>query len=349
VTAPFDVASLRTVSYDYGEDGFGDDAILAAWAQLDPLLAAGAGAAVQDTDSPVEVMMDDVRLAQIGPLGRELRKLQQLRDTLAEARDLRDAAIVEAVVADAGDLEPDDLRLIHAEAGTILRRLGAYDRARELLTPIVAADPELRRPAAHQELAMAYYRPGDASPADLARAYTILDALRRGGGYPETESLLGAIAKRRAAQVSGEERITELHRARDRYLAEFTRDLNAYYAGVNVLAVDAVLALVHDDDGARTQLERLLPVVRLAAELRLQRAPGDHWARATLGEVELLAWLAAPGDHSADAATTQYREALALRPMPDEVASMVNQLDWYATLGIDATALAQARAGLEPA
>jgi hypothetical protein len=345
VTAPFDVASLRALTYDHGERGFSDDAILDAWQRLDPLLAADAEPA-GPTDSPVVVMMEKVRLAQIEALGTEEREVQDLRDQLADARDLRDADHVEEIAARADTLEPGDARLIRAEAGTILRRLGRHRPARTLLEPIVEADPQVDRPAVHQELAMAYYRAQDAGDAELSKAYAILSRVQRKGGYPETESLLGAIAKRRAALVDEGARAEQLRHARDHYRGEFERDLNAYYAGINVLAVDLVLARVHGDAQAGAELRRLLPAVRLASEVRLERVPNDFWAHATLAEVTLIAELAERSNATGESAAAAYAGLRTLSSMPDELGSVADQLTWYERVGIVHTPLAAARAAL---
>lgn len=351
VPAPFDVQALRSVSYDHGEDGFDDDAVLAAWERLEPYLTPVAQVGTAP-DSPVVELMD-VELASIAPAGHEQELLQRLRERLADARDVADDAHVEAIVEDARQRldDPEDQRLVFAEAGTILRRLGHYGRAAELLAPIVEADREVRRPAAYQQLAMALYQSPDATAADHARAEELLLEVRRAGGYPENDSLLGAVAKRRARLVTGADRRIELERARDAYRAEYLRNLNDHYAGINVLAVDAVLAHTGGDDtdvaaDAAEELERLLPAVRLAAELRLRQAPADYWAHASRAEVELVARLGGASD-SGGAVRAAYRGAAELRPLPAELASTRTQLDWYEAVGVPAAALALARAGLD--
>ena len=343
VPAPFDVQALRSISYDHDATGFSDDAALEAWERLEPYLEPEVGE--QTTDSPVGVFMD-VTLAKIEPLADTRRPVQALREALSEARDAADAQAVEDVVSRADALEdPADQRLLHAEAGTILRRLGRHDRARDLLAPIVAADPGVHLPAVHQQLVMALYQRKGATAEDYERAEEILDTVDEHGGYPENDSLRGAVAKRRARLLDGDARRDELERARGAYRAEYVRNLNDHYAGVNVLAVDAVLALAHEDADARAELTTLLPAVRLAARLRLLQVPGDYWARATLGEVELLARL---GGESGDARalTAAYEHAVAAGPLPEDLDSTRRQIGWYETMGIEHEALAIAAAAL---
>ncbi|HEX8646236.1 MAG TPA: tetratricopeptide repeat-containing protein [Thermoleophilaceae bacterium] len=338
VPAPFDVQALRAVSYDHDRDGFSDEAALSAWERLEPLLAPGAYKT--KSDSPVRAF-GTAELAQIEPGGPEAREVQDLRDALADARDLRDPDRVEAVLERAADLPSDGAALLTAEAGVIMVRLGRHERARDLLEPIVQNDPEARRPAAYQFLAMSLYQPRQASDEDLRRAEEILRALQRRGGYPETNSLLGAVAKRRARRLEGPERVKELRAALSSYSAEYEDNLSDFYAGVNVLAVGVVLALAHDDADARNHVERLLPVVEVAGELALRNAPGDYWARVSLAETTLVAELVGRGGGDATVVDA-YRHAGQVGPLPRDLASATDQLEWYEAMGIQHPLLAAA-------
>lgn len=343
--APFDVQALRNVEYAHDERGFSDDAVLEAWENLDTLLAEGAGES--DTDSPVGALMN-VQFAQIEAVPHEERVVERLRAALAEARDLRDAERVEEVIARIDALEVVDARLVLAEAGAIMRRLNRHARARELLNPVVAADHAVKRPAAHQELAMAIYQPLGATAADYRAAEEVLRNVLEHGGYPETESLLGAVAKRRARAVEGEERLRALATSRRSYLAEYERNLNDHYAGVNVIAVGTVLAIAHADAQAMSDITHLLPAVRVAAQLRLDRVPDDYWARVTLAEIELLAVIT--GQSAEDREMLHaYDHAGAARPLPDAIKSSLNQLEWYEAMRLDREPIHRAADALQRA
>jgi tetratricopeptide (TPR) repeat protein len=237
--------------------------------------------------------------------------------------------------------------VLRAEAGVGLVRLGAFLEARELLKPLVAADPQTRHPEAHAALAGAYYRSKDATEGDFTEAEGILvRLLAQRPQHPEAWAALGAVRKRRSLLREDEgSRRRDLEDALAHYRRDYERDLNAFYEGVNVVALGVVLWLRYQDRAALASAREALPAVAYAASLRLRKRPEDFWAAATIAETELHARLldGEPGDDELIAA---YGAARGLRPTAGEIESSLSQLSWLERLGADAAALAAAREGL---
>ena len=120
---------------------------------------------------------------------------------LALARDLRDADLMLNVLEAAGDLPDEHRRLLRAEAGVGLVRLGEFADARQLLREIVTGDPEVERPDAHVYYAQSLYRAEGATADALDEAERVLkQVLLKRQTHPEVHALLGAVAKRRLLQ-----------------------------------------------------------------------------------------------------------------------------------------------------
>jgi hypothetical protein len=162
---------------------------------------------------------------------------------------------------------------------------------------------------------------------------------------PEVRALLGALAKRRLSLRDGaDEKEADLRLALDMYRHDFERNLNAYYEGINVVALATILGLVYDDQQEAARARELVPAVRLAAELALRSAPGDYWAVATIAECTLYESLLGISDRPVGAA---YATAGALRPVKKAfVDSTRYQLDFLESLGLPSDLLASARNAL---
>ncbi len=249
-TAPFDLAALRHVRYRQDEKGITDEAAVEAWAALAPYLARG-GQPPQN-DSPVAAVMDVRRWAHVRRRSARDERWESLRDQLAMARDLRDPEQMLAVLDDSQGLTKAQGRLLRAEAGVGLVRLGRFADARPLLQEIVEADSDVQRPDAHIYYAQSLYRPKAAPATDLNEAERVLKAvLVRRPGHPEVRALLGAVTKRRLPLLDDAvARRTALNAALGYYRYDTERNLNLYYEGVNVVAVATVLRLVYRDEAA---------------------------------------------------------------------------------------------------
>jgi tetratricopeptide (TPR) repeat protein len=215
-------------------------------------------------------------------------RFERLRGQLSLARDLRDAELAQRIVSEAQAmrLSDEELRVLRAEAGVGLVRLGAFLEARELLKPLVAADPQARHPEAHAALAGAYYRSKDATEDDFTEAEGILvRLLAQRPQHPEAWAALGAVRKRRSLLRDDEDsRRRDLEDALAHYRRDYERDLNAFYEGINVAALGVVLWLRYHDRAALASAREALPAVAYAASLRLRKRPEDFWAAATIAE-----------------------------------------------------------------
>jgi hypothetical protein len=272
---------------------------------------------------------------------------ESLRARLALARDLRDGDQMRAVLDDAVGLSEDHLRLLRAEVGVGLVRLGEFRDARHLLREIVQSDRDVQRPEAHVYYAQSLYRPSTAPSQDLDEAERVLKGvLVRRPGHPEVRALLGAVTKRRL-QLDDDHagRRAKLTAAQEYYRHDVERDLNLYYEGINVVALGTVLMLAYGDEAAGRLARELLPAVRVASRLAAGRPEARYWAIASLAECTLHEHLL-DGQPDLDAVRTAYRAAGAERPPEGYLISTLGQLDFLAHLELPAEPLAKARAGL---
>jgi tetratricopeptide repeat protein len=332
--APFDVSAVRHVAYEHGEHGISDDAAIAAWDALAPLLAATSSG--QDSDNPLEAVTT-VHYASLQRRTAVDARWDRIRSQLALARDLGDATLMLDLMREARDLPEEQGTLLRAEAGAGLVRLGNYSEARELLKALVVSDPGVTRPDAHVFYAQALYRPADAPVDDLDDAERILNRLLVARpGHPEVHAAIGAVGKRRAGRrtdASGQAR--DLRLAFRAYAHDYERNLSAYYEGVNLVAVGSVLARVHHDRDAAARARGALPAVRLAADLAVRHHPADYWAAVTFAEAELHTLLLGGDGADLERVAARYREAGALRPPRGDVDSSLAQLAWLARMGIE--------------
>ena len=188
-TAPFDLAALRHVRYRQDEKGIADEDAIEAWAALAPYLARVGQPA--GNDSPVAAVMEVKHWADVRRRTLRDERWEALRERLALARDLRDPGQMQAALDDTSGLSEEQVRLLRAEAGVGLVRLGRFEDARPLLREIVDADEEVQRPDAHVYYAQALYRPKAAPAPDLVEAERVLKGvLVRRPGHPEVRALL---------------------------------------------------------------------------------------------------------------------------------------------------------------
>jgi hypothetical protein len=133
----------------------------------------------------------------------------------------------------------------------------------------------------------------DASSAagrqDQDRALEILEELeRQHGATPETCGLLGRIHKFRWSRAVAEGKPARarghLDDAIEAYVRGFRADWRQIYPGVNAVT----LLDVEGSEERLAERDRLLPVVRFAAEERLRASKPDYWDWATALELAVL-------------------------------------------------------------
>jgi hypothetical protein len=142
-----------------------------------------------------------------------------------------------------------------------------------------------------QQLAFAYNRRAETTQqADYrAHALDILENLEREqGSSPETSGMIGRIYKSRWQEASEAHAPLKarqfLVKAVDAYRRGFEADWREVYPGVNAVT----LLEVKGDPDALALKERMLPVVRFAAEQKLQGAHPSYWDHATVLELAVL-------------------------------------------------------------
>lgn len=342
-TPPFDVAALRHVRYDSDETGVSDDAAINAWGALADYLARAGERS--PNDSPVQTVME-VQWGRVQRRSARDERWEDARRALALARDTRDADLMLEVVEDTDGFSTEQNRLLHIELGVLLVRVGKFREAQARLREVVEADRDVRHPDAHIYYAQSLYRPKDARPAALEEAEKVLARVRlRQPGHPEVRALLGAVIKRRLRQCEDRtERRRMLRDAKEAYRHDFERNLNLYYEGVNVLALDVALAEVYGDQAAADDARKVLPVVRFAAQLATVRPDERYWAEATIAECALHQFLLDGGN--LDTVRVAYGSAGALYPPEGYLDSTQTQLGFLGDLGLPAEPLAVARGGL---
>ena len=344
-SAPFDLSAVRQVTYRSDGSGVSDDAAVEAWEALAPYLRL-VGEGANKSDSPVEAVMEVAQWGLVRPRTAPDERWERLREQLAAARDAAEGELMVEVLAKADGLPPEALGALRREAGIGLVQLGRHHDARGFLRPVVESDPDVHHPDAHLYYAQSLYRPRDAGLADYEAAERVLKrVLVQRPAQPEVRALLGALAKRRLSLRDGAgEKEADLRLALDMYRHDFERNLNAYYEGVNVVALATILGLVYGDQREAARARELVPAVRLAAQLALRSAPGDYWALATIAECMLYESLLDVGDRPV---AESYEAAGAVRPVTEAFLDSTRyQLDLLESLGVPSELLANAREAL---
>jgi hypothetical protein len=124
---------------------------------------------------------------------------------------------------------------------------------------------------------------------DRAKALSTLEKLEEEQGpSPETSGLVGRIYKSQwlRARDLGEAAKSQiyLHKAVNAYARGFETDWRDVYPGINAVT----LLEAQGDETALHDKDRLLPVVRFAAEQRLRAPTPDYWDYATMLEALIL-------------------------------------------------------------
>ena len=144
--------------------------------------------------------------------------------------------------------------------------------------------------------------------ADRAHALAMLQGLEEEqGASSETSGLLGRIYKSQwqEERAAGGPKVRQyLTQAVDAYVRGFETDWRDVYPGINAVT----LLHVKGDPKALRQRDRLLPVVRFAAERRLEAPNPSYWDHATLLELAVLADKEAEAEDQFDRVITSWSE-----------------------------------------
>jgi hypothetical protein len=299
---PFDVQLVRALPYELAAGNeFGPEQATSLCASLASRLrelkkqTADQGA----TDSPLLQLVTGYKVPELSHLRTDLRpgalvyaetmkrKLSGTRALPGDERLPRLAAI-ERELGDLAGVEP----AVVLELFLAYRSVDAYREMLALLGRMPANQQRTVR--VREQRAFALNRlASKAAPeqreALRGEAQEVLEHLiREIGPNPETYGLLGRIYKDRweeAITSAPDEAESWLDHAIDAYRLGFEADFRDPYPGINA----ATLLEIRGSDGALHDRDRILPVVRFAAERRVRDRAGNYWDYATLLECAHLA------------------------------------------------------------
>jgi tetratricopeptide (TPR) repeat protein len=353
VRRPFDVAPLRTWTYQVDADGNPIDAENKA-REIGELLRSIAHHG--GNDSPVFELVDFVELPRMSAVARE--KTDIFRKHVADSKALKaelDAAVragKEAVANFAAAPMFRDLHLI--EAGTVINLYLAF-RAVEDFAAMVELykrmpEPLQRMVMVREQYAFALNRLDRRDEAETE----LKELIRLYGPTSENCGLLGRIYKDRWREaVAGK----DLRRARgflkqalETYLKGFEADWRDTYPGVNALT------LFENLDTPDPRRDELLPVVRYSAQRRARAPTADYWDHATLLEIAVLGRNREEAFDAADTALAVAHESFAprttannLRIIREKRATAGEDVAWIASIEDDLIKCADALAEGEKA
>jgi len=295
---PFDLAPDRVLPYDL--DAAGVPA--ASSEDVERLTAALRAAREASTDSPVFQLVDDLPTPEIDRAKTDIFRDQAAysataKRRLAEARATGAEALREAE-RELGSLED-------VEAGITVDLFLSY-RAIRAWDEMIRLAGRMPRPLAEtvmvrEQLGFALNRVGRSEEAEEV----LLGVLEQRGPSSETYGLLGRVYKDRWAAERARSAVRArgfLRQAVEAYRSGFEADWRDAYPGINAVTLMEIL-----DPGGDEQ-QRLVPVVRYAAERRIADGRADYWDHATRIELAVIARAAADAQEAAADALAAVRE-----------------------------------------
>lgn len=274
---PFDVAPLRALPYQLGEDGKPTESTRARAALVERLREARDTA----TDSPVYQLVEgfpDIQRLKTDVFRERVRYSEDMKKRLAAARKQG----VDAVRT----IEEELGNVADAEAAVVIdlflsyRAVKAWD---DMITLVPGMSPPLAATVMVQEqLGLALNRAGRGDEAEQV----LTDLISRRGPSSETYGILGRVYKDKweVALKTGQDFLARglLDKAIDAYLKGFEADWRDAYPGINAVTL---MELKDPPDERRKQL---VQVVSYAVERRISSGKPDYWDYATLLEVAVL-------------------------------------------------------------
>jgi len=274
---PFDVAPLRAIPYHLSAEGKPADAG-AVRAAIRARLVEARNAS---TDSPIFQLVEgfpDIQRLKTDVFRDRVAYSNRIKERLAAARREGVDAIT-AIERELGDIAAQ-------ESGVVIDLFLSYRAAKAwqaMVDLVTRMPPPLAATVIVQEqLALALNRAERGEDAE--RVLTAL--LENRGPSSETYGILGRVYKDRweaAARAGDRFRARSfLDKAIEAYQRGFETDWRDAYPGVNAVTL---MELKEPPDPQR---ERLLPVVRYAAERRIAARKPDYWDYATRLELAVL-------------------------------------------------------------
>jgi hypothetical protein len=322
---PFDLAPDRVLPYDLDSAGVPT----ASKEDVERLTTALRAARKASTDSPVFQLVDDLPTPEIDRAKTDIFRDQAAYSATAKRR----LAQARAAGADAlREAERELGSLEDVEAGITVDLFLSY-RATRAWDEMIRLAERMPRPLAEtvmvrEQLGFALNRLGRSEEAEEV----LLGVLEQRGPSSETYGLLGRVYKDRWAAERAHSRVRArgfLRQAVDAYRSGFEADWRDAYPGINAVSLMEIL-----DPGGEEQ-QRLVPVVRYAAERRIADGRADYWDHATRLELAVIARAAAEAEEAAADALAAVREpwepestANNLRLIREARAEAGEKLDW---------------------
>jgi tetratricopeptide (TPR) repeat protein len=286
---PFDIAHLRSLSYDLGESNIFASAEAATLRhtlsrRLKELRSLAHDASA--VDSPLFQLLTGYPAPDISRLKTDIFR-EQVRYSATKKAELAAARATKEVGALQNiehELEPFD----GVEAGVLVdlflsyRALKAHEQMVALYGKLPAA---LKRSVlVREQLGFALNRLGK-----WERALAILEeVVEEQGPASETCGLIGRIYKDRWVKAAKESSPAQargfLDKAIDAYTRGFEADWRDPYPGINAVT----LLDIRGDERSLKKKREILPVVRFAVNQRLKSSKPDYWDYATLLELAVL-------------------------------------------------------------
>jgi tetratricopeptide (TPR) repeat protein len=349
---PFDTQPIRHFTYALTGAAITDQEALEAITSLKQVFDRGRLAAA-GRDSPVfeffEVAMAKTapsRLRLRGASDGRPRVLADLHRRVSDAADRGDIAGLEQLAGEipAQPLDGGERAQLLLIIGMALREHGQSAPAVQILRPLRYDPADGRYELWAQQLAMALRRQGEGlaraggDPEPLwQEAQRLLDAALAIDKDPETCGIAGGLAKQRAVREleRGRRDLAQAHlqRAAELYQEGAEAEPANFYAGLNAVTMLRILAQHLDGQaGLLEQAKELLPVVMYFARNAVKRHADDFWAVASVAELVLTAHLLG-GSETEEEAIQAYARAATMRTKPDQLMSVVNQLELYRRAG----------------
>ncbi|MGD8592167.1 MAG: TRAFs-binding domain-containing protein [Gammaproteobacteria bacterium] len=275
---PFDVAPLRALPYRIGDDGKPADIPNTTNALVERLLEARKAI----PDSPLFQLVEgfpDIQRLKTDVFRDRVKYSEEMKKQLATARNegvdaVRTIEKQLGIIKDAEAAVVIDLFLSY-------RAVKAWDDMIELVKKM--APPLAATVMVQEQLGLALNRAGKGEEAEKV----LTELISNRGPSSETYGILGRVYKDRweSAVKAGDEFLARglLTKAIEAYLQGFQADWRDAYPGINAVT----LMEIKDPPDPRRQ--EIIPVVRYAAERRIQAGKPDYWDYATKLELAVLA------------------------------------------------------------
>jgi hypothetical protein len=348
---PFDTRPIRHFPYMLAGTAISDQEALEAIRTLQPVFDRDRLEQAR-RDSPVFEFFELpaqpplTRLQLRGGGSEAPRILAELHKRVEQAADQGDTEELDRLAEEIPELplDPTERAQLLLIVGMALREHRRPERAVEVLSPLAYDPDDGHHELWAQQLAMALRRQGEAlvregrNPEPLwEKAQHLLDSVLAIDKDPETCGIAGGLAKQRAARAFIEGRrelgAAHLQTAARLYLDGIEADPANYYAALNAVTTLRILAQRLGGSAEQLALAReLLPVALFCARTAVKHDPDDFWAVVSVAELVLTAHLLG-GKETEDDVVQAYARAATLRPKPDQLTSVENQLQLYEHAG----------------